>query len=111
MQQEDQRLAEDCRALSQNARQALEWIDHNRETIGKEYESLHTELRRAARTFTKCEGAAARKMCVGVFGPSQSGKSYLISALARDAKGTLAADFAGAFHDFITEINPEGGKE
>ena len=39
--------------------------------------------------------AARRKMCVGVFGPSQSGKSYLISALARDAKGSLLADFGG----------------
>lgn len=61
--------------------------------------------------FSKCEQAAVRKMCVGVFGPSQSGKSYLISALASNAAGVLLADFCGAEHDFIKEINPEGGKE
>ncbi len=68
-------------------------------------------MRRAARFFGKCEQAARRKMCVGVFGPSQSGKSYLISALARDSRGDLLADFCGRTSDFITEINPEGGKE
>ncbi len=111
MQQEDKQLATTCQALHQNTQQALEWIKHNRQNIGTEFDSLHTELRRAARTFQKCEVAALRKMCVGVFGPSQSGKSYLISALAKDAKGTLMADFNGAQHDFITEINPAGGKE
>ncbi len=111
MQQEDQQLASDCRALAHNTKNALTWLEHNRESVGKEYDSLHTELRRAMRSFNKCEIAAMRKMCVGVFGPSQSGKSYLISALARDAQGALIADFDGAQHDFITEINPEGGKE
>lgn len=111
MQQEDQNLARHCRALADNARQGLTWLEQNRDVVGSEYDALHAELRRAARMFSKCETAAARKMCVGVFGPSQSGKSYLISALARDARGALMADFAGEQHDFITEINPEGGKE
>ena len=52
-----------------------------------------------------------RKMCAGVFGPSQAGKSYLISALARDTEGNLQARFGAEMHDFISEINPEGGKE
>jgi hypothetical protein len=50
-------------------------------------------------------------MCVGVFGPSQSGKSYLISALARKGTAPLLADFAGQTIDFIRDINPEGGRE
>ncbi len=111
MQQEDKQLAAHCQTLSQNTHGALAWIEQNKELIGKEYEMLHKKLRGNARDFHKCHAAALRKMCVGVFGPSQSGKSYLISALARDAKGTLIADFAGTKHDFITEINPEGGKE
>ncbi len=111
MQQEDKQLANTCQALHQNTHKALDWIKHNRQNIGAEFESLHTDLRRAARTFQKCEVAALRKMCVGVFGPSQSGKSYLISALAKDSQGTLIADFNGTCHDFITEINPAGGKE
>lgn len=34
-------------------------------------------------------------MCVGVFGPSQSGKSYLISALAQDADGLAGSRRSG----------------
>lgn len=111
MQQEDRNLAQRCKSLAASSRSALQWLDDNHETVGKECDALRTEMRRAARMFSKCEAAALRKMCVGVFGPSQSGKSYLISALARDARGTLMADFAGEQRDFITEINPEGGKE
>ncbi len=111
MLQEDMQLASTCQALQENTKQALEWISHNRENVGSEFESLNAELRRAGRIYKKCEVAALRKMCVGVFGPSQSGKSYLISALAKDSQGALMADFNGISHDFITEINPAGGKE
>ncbi len=111
MQQEDMQLASICQSLLDNTKQALTWVHQNRESIGTEFESLHADLRRAGRIYKKCQVAALRKMCVGVFGPSQSGKSYLISALAKDAQGTLIADFDGISHDFITEINPAGGKE
>ena len=52
-------------------------------------------------------------MCVGVFGPSQAGKSYLISAFARRGNDPLIADFDGLPDglDFVREINPEGGAE
>ncbi|MEG2172612.1 MAG: virulence factor SrfC family protein [Desulfovibrionaceae bacterium] len=108
---EDQQLAGCCRQWDKNTEKALTWVQNNRTVVGNEYAPLHAELRRARRLFAKCTIAAERKMCVGVFGPSQSGKSYLISALARDAKGTLLADFAGHTEDFISAINPEGGKE
>ncbi len=111
MQIEDQKLAEKCQNLQQNSKQALEWLENNKESIGKEYDSIHTELRRSIRSFHKCHIAAKRKMCVGVFGPSQSGKSYLISTLAKDNEGKLFADFAGEQRNFISEINPPGGKE
>ena len=62
-------------------------------------------------TLTKEAATAARKMCVGVFGPSQSGKSYLISALAQDADGSLLAALGDESADFIQDINPAGGKE
>lgn len=108
---EDQQLAGYCRQLGKNTESALDWVQENRVLVGSEYTPLHAELRRARRLFARCTVAAERKMCVGVFGPSQSGKSYLISALARDVRGTLLANFAGHTEDFITAINPEGGKE
>ncbi len=111
MQQDDITLAEQCVGFDAQVGRARDWIAHNRDTVGGEYDGLDTELRRAGRFFRRCRKAALRKMCAGVFGPSQAGKSYLISALARDARGTLLADFGGAIHDFISEINPEGGKE
>jgi hypothetical protein len=50
-------------------------------------------------------------MCVGVFGPSQAGKSYLVSELARPKGSRPVTLFAGQEVDFLRDINPEGGKE
>ncbi len=111
MQPEDQMLASHCQGLQQNTQKALDWITANKELMGKEFDTIHAELRRAGRAFHKCQVAAQRKMCVGVFGASQAGKSYLISTLARDNQGKLITNFNGIQHDFISEINPEGEKE
>ena len=50
-------------------------------------------------------------MAVAVFGPSQSGKSYLISALARRGTDPGLARFGDRTLDFVRDINPEGGQE
>lgn len=109
--QQDMDLARKCRQFADTARKAGTWLQDNAEMVGGERVSLLKDMRHAARFFGKCEQAAERKMCAGVFGPSQSGKSYLISALASDANGALLADFCGESHDFLKKINPEGGKE
>ena len=77
----------------------------------QEQRALNREFRRFATAARKLEQAVARPMCVGVFGPSQAGKSYLVSVLARPGEKPLIADFDGQGIDFIAEINPEGGKE
>ena len=104
-------LASRCEALADVVRQAADWVRENRDLVRGEHDGLLAELRRSGRFFQRCRVASVRKMCAGVFGPSQAGKSYLISALARDAAGRLMADFSGELHDFISEINPPGGKE
>jgi len=111
MSQENTNLASRCRGYTDIVARAQTWLDDNRELVRGEYDALRAELRRAGRVFRKCEIAALRKMCVGVFGPSQSGKSYLISVLARDKEGKLMAELGPKPVNFITEINPEGGKE
>ena len=111
MNEQDKMLAERCERLAAATKAAGDWAADNPDVVRGELEGLQRELRRAGRLFRTCGAAARRKMCVGVFGPSQAGKSYLISALARDARGDLLADFGGETHDFISEINPEGGKE
>ena len=52
-------------------------------------------------------------MCVGLFGPSQAGKSYLISALARREMEQVLVAFEDVTPglDFVRQINPEGGRE
>ena len=104
-------LTEYCKTLAAAAAEAGAWTERNAALVRNEQEGLLKELRRAGRIFRRCARAAGRKMCAGVFGPSQAGKSYLISALARDAEGSLLARFGSGTHDFISEINPEGGKE
>ncbi|MBD5417775.1 MAG: type III effector HopL1 [Desulfovibrio sp.] len=104
-------LATYCADLAQACTDAGAWVSRNGELVRGEQEGLLKELRRAARVFRRCSRAAGRKMCAGVFGPSQAGKSYLISALARDAGHSLLAVFGNQTKDFISEINPEGGKE
>ncbi len=111
MRDQDRQLAGMCQSWSKAALSAEKWLQDNRKLVGAECDMLRKDMRSAARSFRKLSRAASRKMCVGVFGPSQAGKSYLISALARDRKGELRADFCGKAVDFIREINPEGGKE
>ncbi len=100
---------------SQLAAVALEAQTWTREAIivGNEHEreELGRDLRRAGRVFRQCAVAADRQMCAGVFGPSQAGKSYLISALARGEDGALLARFGDEVHDFLNKINPEGEQE
>lgn len=45
---------------------------------------------------------------IGVFGPSQAGKSHLVSRLAAD-NGVLEANIGGERLSFIKHINPPGG--
>lgn len=104
-------LSEYCESLAKACEDAGNWVGRNEDVVRNEKEGLLKELRRAKRSFKRCARASSRKMCAGVFGPSQAGKSYLISALARDENNNLNALFGNESHDFISEINPEGGKE
>ncbi|MDR3363308.1 MAG: putative virulence factor [Desulfovibrio sp.] len=106
-----QTLGAHCLDLAAITTNAATWAQNNAEVVRLDLEGLQKELRRCKRAFMQCARAAERKMCAGVFGPSQAGKSYLISALARDRSGGLQALFGEQTHDFISEINPEGGKE
>ncbi len=104
-------LAECCRDLEAATTSAAGWVERNAELVRNEQDGLLKELRRAARLFRGCGRAATRRMCAGVFGPSQAGKSYLISALARGSSNSLGAKFGEEVRDFLGEINPVGGKE
>ena len=108
----DTKLTDDCNAIFQSAKGAIDWIndEKNAEKIVIQKAALERSLRRVAFEAGKLKQTADWPMCVGVFGPSQCGKSYLISYLARK-NDTLTACFEDKFVNFVQDINPDGGKE
>jgi hypothetical protein len=108
-------LAAACSRVADLSVAALDWIADpaNAETVGAQTQGLTREFRRAARRARRLAAAADRNMSVGVFGPSQAGKSFLVSVLARPQGGKLTADFDAPLgrKDFISEINPPGEGE
>jgi hypothetical protein len=104
-------LADACRALTQTVRGGLDWLIANERELKQDLSGPIRDLRKAVVEARRLQRAAGRKMCVGVFGPSQAGKSYLISALARAKSNPVMAVFGGEHVDFLARINPPGGKE
>ena len=112
-------IAQAAADLAEAARLARDWV---RETapaarrIAGEEASLVEFTRRTQNEALKLAKAARQRMCIGVFGPSQAGKSFLVSRLCMAPAGTgpearLIAEFADHALDFLTEINPPGDKE
>ncbi|MCP5157930.1 MAG: TerD family protein [Gammaproteobacteria bacterium] len=104
-------LSAQYRELEQAGLGFLNWLDEYPDRVGQEKAGLTKEFRRLTAQARRLDQAAQRPMCASVFGPSQSGKSYLISALARKGNAPLLADFASQKIDFIRDLNPEGGRE
>ncbi|MBX9701293.1 MAG: putative virulence factor, partial [Acetobacteraceae bacterium] len=104
-------LARHCEAVAEAALAAVEWVGQAAQHVREEGPVMARDLRRRALSARRLAAAARRPMCVSVFGPSQSGKSYLISALARREGRPSQVLFAGAPFDIVRDINPEGGKE
>ena len=113
MTQEQEQLAQDCAALTDLSGQALAWVNdpENADLVGAEARSLTKMMRRAARRSRRLGRAAVTPMSVSVFGPSQAGKSFLVSVLARPENGRLVGDFPERQLDYISEVNPEGEGE
>lgn len=107
-------VAKACAAFGAAAKEAIGWVDDeaNSERVGPEKGALEELLRKAAFKSRKLGQTVERPMCVGVFGPSQHGKSYLVSVLARKGKRLTALfDDPRGEVDFLKELNPGGGKE
>lgn len=115
------RAAHDLAAAAGDARQWVTDVQANAPRVASEALSLIETARRVESVAGKLERAATRRMCIGVFGPSQSGKSYLVSSLCKPppeaaesaaaSREGMVAEFAGQELDFLREINPPGGKE
>ena len=112
-------LAGAARALGEAAGLAAGWVREvarSSRRVAEEERSLLDLTRRTRNEAAKLAAAAERRMCIGVFGPSQAGKSYLVSRLclqpgAEGEGARLLADFGATTLDFLREINPPGDKE
>src|SRR5215471_16800736 len=69
------------------------------------------ELKDLAVRAKKLANAWGRPPCLGFFGPSQAGKSFLVGALLAHELGTLQVRCGGKSVDFLKEINPAKGVE
>jgi hypothetical protein len=109
-----QTLHDSARALEAASRQARGWVQRLAQTatsVANEEHSLVEATLRAENQSRKLAASSGRRNSAGVFGPSQAGKSYLVSVLGKAKGRPLMVDFAGTPKNFIQEINPEGGKE
>jgi hypothetical protein len=97
------------------ARGVRGWVEEARATaqsVANEADSLLADARRTEGLARRLARSAGRRMCVGVYGASQQGKSYLVSVLARPpGQSELLVRFADETRDFVREINPQGGNE
>ncbi len=110
----DLKLAQDCESLAVAAGEGVAWLKGaaaQSPTVAQQAPSLISELQKVRNQSRKLARAARRRMCVGVFGPSQAGKSYLVSILASRDGRPLQARFADKTYDFLREINPPGNRE
>ncbi|PID44685.1 MAG: hypothetical protein CSB48_01230 [Proteobacteria bacterium] len=111
MTKENNQPTRQCATGEKVATQFIDWSAKYPEIVGQDASAIQNKFNRYARQFEQMQRAAGRPMGVAVFGPSQAGKSYLISALARKETEPLVACFGERRVDFIREINPGGGKE
>ncbi len=111
MRDKDHQLSAQCKAAAQVANDFITWSTDHSEVVGQEGQAIRREFNKYITQLKRLGRAAERPMAVSVFGPSQSGKSYLISALAREGEKPLQAKIGGDSIDFLKRINPEGGKE
>ena len=103
-----------AQSLAVAANRARAWVTRlagSATKVAAEERSLVDATRKTENLSRKLAASSGRRNSAGVFGPSQAGKSYLVSVLGRSQDQPLMVDFAGTPKNFIQEINPEGGKE
>ncbi|MBD0865447.1 MAG: hypothetical protein GDA36_07510 [Rhodobacteraceae bacterium] len=104
-----------CAAVSQSVHSVLDWVRdaENAERLENAPPNLDRDLRRVARRVQRLERATKHNAAISVYGPSQAGKSFLVSQLGRPQNGVLRAAYTGTGNDFnyLKQINPEGEGE
>ena len=105
-------LRDEALAKARAMRDGARWVVDNAEVTGGSAVSSRRTLLRCARDTERLAASAGRPQTVSVFGPSQSGKSYLMSVMtAPPSQRALTVSLGNERLDFLQKINPEGEKE
>ncbi len=94
-------LAARARCLCEVARDAIGWLHDTAGLVGTRMQALEHTCRRHAVEARRLAVPAERPMSVGVFGPSQAGKSFLV--------GSLITPSGGPAHAVFGEVPGQGG--
>ncbi len=107
----DEDLANTCLRMARAAKDALAWVGDNAKLVGPARSGLERCLKRHVVEATRLAIAARRPMSAAVFGPSQAGKSFLIGKFITPPGRPTRVVFEGEALDFLSQVNPQGGKE
>ncbi|QGU87604.1 virulence factor SrfC family protein [Erwinia sorbitola] len=97
-------------ALTQGIEQALTWLETNRQQaprLNMEADRLAIKLLRQHNRASVLARNTPQNCAIGLFGLSQAGKSYLISALAASEKGRLECALGNSVLDYASQLNPQ----
>ena len=106
------KIANDCGKILQSFKDGEKWISSNLPPEEKQFPVQ--EMKRLIRKMARLKNTAQKRPAIAVFGPSQVGKSYLISNLVRPPKEIdlfIKDPISGESLSFIKDMNPYGGKE
>ncbi|MCF8479929.1 MAG: putative virulence factor [Rhodospirillum sp.] len=113
--EKDSALGRACDTYRQTAYAAIEWINANERLVGPALPGLERSLKSKAMEGRRLANAAVRPMSVAVFGPSQAGKSFLVGKFitpnGKPAKVLFGEGDECVSKDFLSEVNPQGGRE
>ena len=107
-------LSEKCDALLDASERAVLWVadvEGRTPAIKQNAHSLTRTLRRIENASRRLGRAAGRRMALGVFGPSQAGKSYLVNSLCQKGSGAFLVRIGDQDFDFLGQINPQNEGE
>jgi hypothetical protein len=82
----------------------------NKSLMGAHASSVSKKIRNSLFLANNVRSATSHKPTVGIYGPSQAGKSYLSAKFAENERGILKVKLGSEF-DFLQDINPPGGRE
>ena len=82
----------------------------NSELLGAHALTVQKKLRNTNLVVNRINKALSLKPTIGIYGPSQAGKSYLTAKFAENRNGKLSVNMDKEY-DFLRDINPSGGRE